>query len=52
VPPFCRTMGQITLRGLVELLTALAAGDLAHEVTVEPETAQWARIALERMLAV
>jgi len=52
VPPFCRTMAQITLKGLVEVLAMLAAGQIAHEVTVEDETARWARIALERMLTV
>jgi len=52
VPPFCRTMAQTTLANLTEVLEALAAGQVIHEVTVEPETARWARVALERMLSV
>jgi quinolinate synthase len=51
VPPFCRTMSQTTLDNLVEVLEALARGEVVNEITVEPETARWARVALERMLA-
>jgi quinolinate synthase len=50
VAPYCRTMGQITLPALAQLLEALAGGKLLHEVGVEEETAQWARLALTRML--
>ena len=50
VPPFCRTMSQITLSNLAATLEALEAGELVNEVTVEPETAHWGRVALERML--
>ena len=50
VPPFCRTMGQITLPKLAHVLEALAGGELVNEVCVEAETAHWARKALERML--
>lgn len=49
-PPYCPTMGMVTLRKLTETLEALLAGDPPDEVTVEPETGKWARIALERML--
>lgn len=49
-PPYCPTMGMITLRKLAETLEALQRGESPNEVTVEPETAQWARVALERML--
>ena len=52
VPPFCRTMSQTTLDNLTLVLEALAAGRVIHEVTVEAETARWARVALERMLSV
>jgi len=52
VPPFCRTMSQTTLDNLTLVLEALAAGKVIHEVTVEAETARWARVALERMLSV
>ncbi len=40
----------ITLRKLAETLEALLRGEAPNEVTVEPEIAQWARLALERML--
>jgi quinolinate synthase len=52
VPPFCRTMSQITLANLAAVLEGLVDGMLVDEVTVDPETARWARVALERMLAV
>ncbi len=51
VPPFCATMSQITLSNLAEVLEALVRGDVQNEVTVEEDTARWARVALERMLA-
>jgi quinolinate synthase len=49
-PPFCRTMGQITLQNLAHVLEALAGGEIVNEVVVDAETDLWARIALERML--
>jgi quinolinate synthase len=52
VPPFCRTMSQITLENLADTLEKLVDGDYVGEVTVDAETAHWARVALERMLAV
>ncbi len=51
VPPFCTTMSQTTLANLTATLEALQNGELRNEVTVEPELAHWARLALERMLA-
>ncbi len=51
-PPFCRMMGQITLQNLAQLLEALARGEVVNQVTVDDETARWARVALERMLAI
>ncbi|MBN1260089.1 MAG: quinolinate synthase NadA, partial [Anaerolineae bacterium] len=51
VAPYCLTMSQITLHNLAETLDALATGELRNEVTVDPETARWARVALDRMLA-
>jgi quinolinate synthase len=51
VPSFCATMSQVTLTNLVEVLEPLIRGEYANEVTVDEETAHWARIALERMLA-
>ncbi len=50
VPPFCGSMSRITLPKLASLLEALARGEVPNEVTVDAETARWARIALERML--
>jgi quinolinate synthase len=51
VPPFCRTMSQITLQKLAQVIETLAHGELVNEVVVDAETTHWARIALERMLA-
>ncbi len=51
VPPFCLTMGQITLNNLARVLEGLVEGQLLNEVTIEDETARWAKVALERMLA-
>ncbi len=51
VPPFCSTMSQTSLANLTATLEALQNEELRNEVTVEPETARWARVALERMLA-
>ncbi len=52
VPPFCRTMSQITVQNLANLLDALVVdGRIANQVTVDAETARWARVALDRMLA-
>jgi quinolinate synthase len=51
-PPFCRMMGKITLPKLAAVLEALSRGELLNSVTVDEETARWARVALERMLAI
>jgi quinolinate synthase len=51
VPPYCATMGQITLENLAAVLDGLPQGELRNEVTVDAETARWAKVALERMLA-
>ncbi len=51
VPPYCRTMSQVTLANLVSTLEGLAEGELCNEVRVDADTAHWAQIALERMLA-
>ncbi|HSJ53134.1 MAG TPA: quinolinate synthase NadA [Anaerolineae bacterium] len=52
VPAFCRTMGQVTLANLAEVLESVAAGRPINRVTVAGEVAGPARLALERMLAV
>jgi len=51
VPPYCATMGQITLHNTAQVLEALGEGRLLNKVTVDASTAHWAKIALERMLA-
>jgi len=50
VPPFCRTMAQITLWNLSQVLEALARGEIANEIVVDPDTTRHARLALQRML--
>ncbi len=37
VPPFCKTMSQITLANLSETLAALSRGEMHNEVTVDDE---------------
>ena len=51
IPPFCTTMSRITLGQVATTLEALLDGKLLNEVTVDEETARWARVALQRMLA-
>lgn len=51
VPPFCRTMGQITLARLVEVLEQITRGEVPNRVGLEQETTVDARRALEQMLA-
>ncbi len=51
VPPYCATMGQTTLQNLAALLDSLTRGELRNQVTVAEETATWARVAIDRMLA-
>jgi quinolinate synthase len=50
VPPYCATMGQITLSTLAQVLEGLMRGERLNPVTVEPDVARWAKVALERML--
>lgn len=52
VPPFCRTMSQITLENLADVMEGLVEGRTTHLVTVDAGTARWASTALQRMLAV
>lgn len=47
----CVTMNRITLPKLTWCLEALAAGEVINTVTVDDEMARWARVALDRMLA-
>jgi len=48
---FCSTMNRIDLPHLVRTLEELVAGRVPHRIAVEPETARWAKVALEQMLA-
>jgi len=48
---FCSTMNRIDLPHLVWALEQLVAGTVPHRITVEPETARYAKQALDQMLA-
>jgi quinolinate synthase len=47
----CSTMYRVHPAYLCWVLEALTRGEVINQVTVEAETAQWARVALDRMLA-
>lgn len=47
----CSTMSRIDPMHLAWVLEGLVEGEVRNRITVDPETARWARIALERMLA-
>nr|WP_073782821.1 quinolinate synthase NadA [Streptomyces sp. CB01580] len=48
---FCSTMNRIDLPHLVWALESLADGKLVNRIQVDPETEKYAKLALERMLA-
>jgi quinolinate synthase len=48
---FCSTMNRIDLPHLVWALESLVDGDVVNEIRVDDETAKFARVALDRMLA-
>ncbi|MCP3765874.1 MULTISPECIES: quinolinate synthase NadA [Streptomyces] len=48
---FCSTMNRIDLPHLVWTLESLAEGNLVNRIEVDKETEQFAKLALERMLA-
>jgi quinolinate synthase len=48
---FCSTMNRIDLPHLVWALENLVDGRVVNQITVDDDTAHWARIALDRMLA-
>ena len=48
---FCSTMNRIDLPHLVWTLEALVEGRVVNQISVEPRTAEHARAALDRMLA-
>jgi quinolinate synthase len=48
----CSTMFRIDAAHLAWVLEGLVAGEVRNRITVDDETASWARVALERMLAI
>ncbi|WP_196452652.1 quinolinate synthase NadA [Planomonospora sp. ID82291] len=48
---YCSTMNRIDLPHLVWALESLAAGQVVNRITVDPDTTHWAKVALDRMLA-
>lgn len=46
----CSTMFRIDAAHLAWVLEELVAGRVVNRITVEAETAEWARVALQRML--
>ncbi len=48
---FCSTMNRIDLPHLVWTLESLAEGKEVNRIVVDPETEKYAKLALERMLA-
>jgi quinolinate synthase len=48
---YCSTMNRIDLPHLVWALESLVAGRIVNQITVDPEVARWARVALDQMLA-
>ena len=48
----CSTMFRIDAPHLAWVLENLVAGRVVNQIVVDPDTAQWARTALERMLAI
>ncbi len=48
---YCSTMNRIDLPHLVWALESLVAGNIVNVIEVDPDTEHWAKIALDRMLA-
>ncbi len=48
---FCATMNRIDLPHLVYSLELLLSGNVINQITVDPDTSYWAKIALDRMLS-
>lgn len=48
---FCSTMNRIDLPHLVWALESLVAGNVVNRIEVDADTAYWAKVALDRMLA-
>jgi quinolinate synthase len=48
----CSTMFRIDAKHLAWVLESLVGGRVVNRITVDPETAKWAKVALERMLEI
>jgi quinolinate synthase len=48
----CSTMSRIDPPHLAWILEGLVEGEVRNQITVDVDTAEWARVALERMLAI
>jgi quinolinate synthase len=48
----CSTMFRIDAAHLCWVLEGLVRGEVKNRITVAPDTASWARVALERMLQI
>jgi quinolinate synthase len=48
---YCSTMNRIDLPHFVWAMESLVAGQVVNRIEVDPDTAKWALVALERMLA-
>ncbi len=48
----CSTMSRIDPQHLAWILEGLAEGQVRNRIRVDAETAEWAKVALERMLAI
>jgi quinolinate synthase len=48
---YCSTMNRIDLPHLVWALESLADGEVVNQITVDEDTTHWAKVALDRMLA-
>jgi len=48
---YCSTMNRIDLPHLVWAMENLVAGNVVNQIVVDDDTAHWARVALDRMLA-
>ena len=48
---YCSTMNRIDLPHFTWAMESLSAGRVVNQISVDAETAQWARVALDRMLA-
>jgi quinolinate synthase len=48
----CSTMFRIDAPHLCWVLENLVAGEVVNQITVDPDTTEWAKVALQRMLEI